>query len=80
MAQYKESDLPLEFHHGEILTLSDGTTVRFESNGEAKDVMINDSFTPEVTLFPGNEFQFNAHGEMFCVTCTFEDSMKISKV
>ncbi|WP_147820580.1 hypothetical protein [Salidesulfovibrio onnuriiensis] len=79
MSQFKESDLPLEFHHGELLTLSDGTTVRFESNGEAKDIMLNDGFAPAATLFPGNEFCFEAHGDRFCMTCTFEDSVTIAK-
>ncbi|GEM_PF-406240 len=79
MSQYSENDLPLEFHHGEILILSDGTTIRFESNGEAKDVMINDSFSPATTLFPGNQFCFDAHGDKFCMTCTFDDSVTIAK-
>lgn len=79
MSQYSEADLPAEVHHGELVTLSDGTTVRFESNGEAKDVMINDSFSPAVTLFPGNDFEFEAHGDKFKITCSFEDSMLLEK-
>jgi hypothetical protein len=79
MSQFTEDDLPIEVHHGELVTLGDGTSIRFESNGEAKDIMINDSFAPATTLFPGNEFSFDAHGDTFRITCTFEDSMKLEK-
>lgn len=80
MAQYSETDLPVDVHHGEILTLEDSTTVRFESNGEAKDVMVNDSFAPAVTLFPGNEFVLDTSQGQYKLTCTFEDSMHIEKM
>ncbi|WP_243545410.1 hypothetical protein [Pseudodesulfovibrio tunisiensis] len=79
MPNYNEADLPVDVHHGEMVTLNDGTTIRFESNGEAKNVMINDDFAPAATLFPGNEFTVQAGGNSFCMTCSFEDSMKIEK-
>ena len=62
-----------------FLTLDDGTSVSFDSNGEAKDVMINDSFTPACTLFPGNEYSFQAGGNTYKLTCTFEDNMRVEK-
>jgi hypothetical protein len=79
MSEYTEKDLPVTLHHGELLTLDDGTSVRFDSNGEAKDVMINDSFTPACTLFPGNEYSFQAGGNTYKLTCTFEDNMRVEK-
>lgn len=80
MSTYTEADLPVVVHHGEMLTMKDGTTVRFDSNGEAKDVMINDSFMPACTLFPGNEYLFQAGGNTYKATCTFEDNMRVEKV
>ncbi|SKA94764.1 hypothetical protein SAMN02745704_02616 [Paucidesulfovibrio gracilis DSM 16080] len=76
---YKESDLPLTLKHGEMLTLDDGTTIRFESNGEAKDVMINESFAPAVTLFPSNDFFHDYAGGTIKMTAAFEDALEISK-
>ena len=43
---YTEADLPVEIHHEDLVTLADGTTVRFETNAEAKDLYIGDAFTP----------------------------------
>ncbi len=77
---YTEADLPLTLHHGEILTLPDGTTVRFESNGEAKDIMLGDSWTPAITLFPANDYFVEAGGNKYKCTATFEDALEISKV
>jgi len=77
---YKQSDLPLTLKHGETLTLDDGTTIRFESNGEAKDIMINDSFAPAVTLFPANDFTHEAGGKTIKMTAAFEDALEISQV
>lgn len=79
MSTYSEADLPVDVHHGELVTLGDGTTVRFESNGEAKDVMVNDGFEPAVTLFPGNEFLVETSGGNYKVTCEFGDIMHIAK-
>lgn len=79
MSSFTEADLPVDVHHGEIVTLADGTTVRFESNGEAKDVMVNDSFAPAVTLFPGNQFLLETSQGNYNLTCEFGDSMHIEK-
>lgn len=80
MSNYSEADLPVDVHHGEMVTLGDGTTVRFESNGEAKNVMINDGFEPACTLFPGNEFMVEANGGNFKITCEFGDVMRLEKI
>ncbi|WP_319471996.1 hypothetical protein [uncultured Pseudodesulfovibrio sp.] len=79
MSNYSEADLPVDVHHGELVTLADGTTVRFESNGEAKDIMVNDGFEPASTLFPGNEFIVEAGGNSYKVTCEFGDVMHVAK-
>lgn len=79
MSTYSESDLPVEVHHGELIKVADGTTIRFESNGEAKDIMINDGFEPAVTLFPGNEFLVQTSQGDYCVTCEFGDVMRVEK-
>ena len=80
MSTFSETDLPVDVHHGEIVTLADGTTVRFESNGEAKDIMINDDFGAACTLFPGNEYVVETVGGNYKATCEFGDSMRIEKM
>ncbi|WP_285908017.1 hypothetical protein [Pseudodesulfovibrio pelocollis] len=80
MSSFTETDLPLELNDGEIVTLADGTSVRFESSGEAKDIMINDGFSPAATLFPGNEHVFEAGGNTYRLSCEFGNAMKIERV
>ena len=80
MSNFTEKDLPLDVHHGEMVTLASGSTVRFESNGEAKDIMVNDSFSPAVTLFPGNTFELADGGNTYRITCNFEDNMHVEKL
>lgn len=77
---FKESDLPLSLKHGEMLVMDDGSTIRFESNGEAKDIMINEDFAPAITLFPANDFFYEAGGAKIKMTANFEDSLEIVKV
>jgi len=79
MSNFTEADLPLDVHHGEMITLADGTTVRFESNGEAKNIMVNDGFEPAATLFPGNEFTVETGQGNYKVTCEFGDCMHLAK-
>ena len=78
MSSYSQKDLPLTLHHGEILTFDDGTSVRFESNGEAKNIMVNDDFSPATTLFPANDFILSASGKSFKMTAKFEGALDIS--
>ncbi|MBU4193021.1 MAG: hypothetical protein KKD85_11995 [Proteobacteria bacterium] len=80
MSSFTEADLPLELNDGEIITLADGTSVRFESSGEAKDIMINDGFAPAATLFPGNEHVFDAGGCTYRLSCEFGNSMRVEKL
>ena len=79
MSNYTEADLPVDVGHGEMVTLADGTTVRFESNGEAKNIMVNDGFEPACTLFPGNDFTVETAQGNYVVTCEFGDIMHVKK-
>ena len=79
MSQFTESDLPVDVHHGEMLTTADGTTIRFESNGEAKNIMINDGFEAACTLFPGNDFLVETSQGNYKLTCEFGDAMHVEK-
>lgn len=78
MSNYTEADLPVSIDHEEMVTLSDGTTIRFETNGEAKDIYVGDSFTANTQLFPGNDFFVQAGGKSFKVTAEFEDVITVS--
>ncbi|MEF2229562.1 MAG: hypothetical protein V3571_01410 [Pseudodesulfovibrio sp.] len=80
MSHFTESDLPVDVHHGEMVTLANGTSIRFESNGEAKNVMINDGFEPACTLFPGNEFVVETANGNYMLSCDFGDSMTVKKL
>lgn len=79
MSNFTEADLPVDVHHGEMIQVADGTTIRFESNGEAKDIMVNDGFEPAITLFPGNEYTVETSQGNYCVTCEFGDIMHVQK-
>lgn len=76
---FSEQDLPVSIDHEQMVTLEDGTTVRFETNGEAKDVYLGDAFMPNTQLFPGNEFHFQAGGKEFKVTAEFNDVVTVSR-
>ncbi|AMK11192.1 MAG: hypothetical protein AB7E51_06960 [Pseudodesulfovibrio sp.] len=80
MSSFTEADLPTDVHHGEMITLGDGTTVRFESNGEAKNIMVNDGFEPACTLFPGNDYTVQTSQGSYKITCEFGDSMHVEKI
>ncbi|MFW6324929.1 MAG: hypothetical protein ACOC0U_07700 [Desulfovibrionales bacterium] len=77
---FSEADLPLQLHHGEILTLTNGTEVRFESNGEAKDIFVGDGYAPIVQLFPDTEYTFSSGDSNYKVLALFEDALKIEKI
>ncbi|QGY38706.1 hypothetical protein GM415_00635 [Pseudodesulfovibrio cashew] len=79
MSRFSEADLPVNVSHGEMIQVSDGTTIRFESNGEAKDIMVNDGFEPAITLFPGNEFTVETSQGNYLITCEFGDCMHVKK-
>lgn len=77
---YSENDLPIHLKDGETLTLQDGTTVRFEGNGEAKDVMVNEGFAPEVQLFPGNEWFLDCAGCQYRMEAMMDDDLLVEKI
>jgi len=78
MADYTQKDLPLTMHPDDLLRLDDGTTIRFDTNGEAKDIMLNDDFNAACELFPGNEFVVTAGGREFRLTTDFAETVTVS--
>ncbi|MFP4315071.1 MAG: hypothetical protein ACOC24_00965 [Desulfovibrionales bacterium] len=77
---YTEADLPRQLHDGEILTLQDGTEVRFERNGEAKDIYLGDAYVPTVQLFPDTEYTFTAGDAQYRVRALFEDALDVERI
>ncbi|OBQ45816.1 hypothetical protein [Halodesulfovibrio spirochaetisodalis] len=57
---FTHKDLPMVLRETELLTLEDGTQVRFESNGGAHDIFINDEWTSRASLFQGMAHDLNA--------------------
>ena len=78
--EYVETDLPVELKHGEYLSLADGTGIRWESNGEAKNVYFGSSFEADVEIFPGNEYIHQTTGNSYKLTAMFEDALKVEKI
>jgi len=80
MADYSQKDLPVTMHYEDLLRLDDGTTIRFDVNGEGKDIMLNDDFGAACELYPGNEFTVSAGGRDFHLTTGFEDTISVEAV
>ncbi len=80
MADYTQKDLPVTMHSDDLLRLDDGTTVRFDVNGEGKDIMLNDDFGAACELYPGNEFIVSAGGRDFRLTTGFEENIVVEAV
>ena len=80
MSNFTEADLPVSIDHEEMVTLDDGTTIRFETNAEAKDLYVGDAFTPTTQLFPGCDYTVETGGKTFTVTAEFEDRITVSRV
>ena len=78
MSEFTEADLPVRIDHEQMVMLEDGTTIRFETNGEAKDIYVGDAFCANVQLFPGNDYFVDAGGKSFKVTAEFEDVITVS--
>ena len=78
MSDITEAELPASIHHEQMVVLDDGTTIRFETNGEAKDIYVGDAFCANVQLFPGNDYFVEAGGKSFKVTAEFEDVITVS--
>jgi hypothetical protein len=79
MSEFTEADLPVRIDHEQMVMLEDGTTIRFETNGEAKDVYVGDAFMPTTQLFPGCDYCVESGGKTFKVTAEFEDVITVSK-
>jgi hypothetical protein len=77
---YTAKDLPVSIHHGEVVDLGNGTMVRFDPNGDAKDVFIDGSFDPAIQLFPDCDFVFESGGSTYKVTATFADDLIVEKL
>ena len=75
---YQESDLPVVLQEGDTVRLADGTTVRFDESGGARDVMINDEFNSRCTLFPTMDYELDA-GSSYRLTAGDMD-LKVEKI
>lgn len=74
MAEYTQSDLPVRIHPEDLVRFDDGSTVRYETSGEAKDIMLNDDFNAACQLFPGNDFIISAGGKDFRISTGYEEN------
>lgn len=79
MSSFTEADLPVSIDHEEWVTLSGGTTVRFETNGEAKDIYLHGEFTPVIQLFPDCEYCFEDNGKPYRLRAMFEDRLVVER-
>lgn len=80
MAEYMQKDLPVTMHPDDLLRLDDGTAVRWETSGEAKDIMLNDDFNAACQLFPGCDYVLSAGGKDFRISTGYEDVIKVEAV
>ena len=67
---YSEANLPVEIVEGDVVTLADGTTVRYEENGGARDVMLGGDWSPTCSLFPSNTHNLVAGGKSYTLLAT----------
>jgi hypothetical protein len=63
--EYSAKDLPVTLKETDFVILPDGTKVRFEENGGARDVMIGEEFGPRCQLFEGNDYTLDAGGATY---------------
>lgn len=64
--EYGEKDLPVVIKEAEIVTLGDGTVVRYEESGGARDVFVGDEWASRASLFPGMYY------ELECAGCSYQ--------
>jgi len=76
---YKESDLPVHLKEGEYLSFDAGGSIRWESNGEAKDVFLDSGFSPTAELWPGSSYTVETGGHTLKLTATFEQELFVEK-
>ncbi|THB69996.1 MAG: hypothetical protein D6E12_03505 [Desulfovibrio sp.] len=74
---YSDADLPVEINEADVVTLADGTTVRYEENGGARDVMIGGDWSPRCTLYPGNTYDLDAGGKAYVLSAT-DSALKVA--
>ncbi|MDR3045885.1 MAG: hypothetical protein LBU75_16740 [Desulfovibrio sp.] len=75
---HTEADLPAVIHETEFVILADGTQVRYEESGGARDVFVNDEWTARSTLFPGSDYCLETGGCTYLLTAT-DDGLKVEK-
>lgn len=75
---YTEKDLPLVITENEYVTLDDGTKVRYEESGGARDLMIGDEWTPRATIFPHNDFILECGGKTYRIV-GLDEGMRVEK-
>jgi hypothetical protein len=80
MADYTQKDLPVKLHPDDLLRLDDGTAVRWETSGEAKDIMLNDDFNAACQLFPGCDYTLSAGGKDFRISTGYEEHILVEAV
>ena len=80
MADYIQKDLPVRLHADDLLRLDDGTTVRYDTNGEAKDIMLNDDFNAACQLFPGCDYTLDAGGRQFRISTGYEENIFVEPI
>lgn len=80
MADYTQNDLPVKMHPDDLLRFDDGTTLRYETSGEAKDLMLNDDFNAACQLFPGCDYTLSAGGKDFRVSTGDEENILVEAV
>lgn len=78
--EYTEADLPVEIKHGEMVVLGDGVSIRFEANGEAKDIFLGDEWTPTIQLFPDCDHELSTTAGVFKMTALFHDALRVEKI
>ena len=77
---YTEADLPVTIKHGEILNLDDGGSVRWESNGEAKDIFLDSGFDRTAELWPDGELTIDRNGKSYKLTALWDDGLKVEVI
>lgn len=66
--EYTERDLPLSLNEAEVVVLADGTQVRFEESGGARDVFVNDEWSARAQLFPSAEYLLETSSGNYLLT------------
>jgi hypothetical protein len=75
---HTEADLPAVIHEAEFVILADGTQVRYEESGGARDIFVNDEWTARATLFPGSDYCLETGGCTYLLTAT-DDGLNVEK-